>query len=297
MTMPFRPGQKYQPSGRFGLSTVLLVPLLGVPTAAVAAAIYAYAILYIPFVYINALITVGFGFVVGFAVAKGVALGKARSGALAALLGLLVGAAALCLSWVFWIYALLRRSDVDVALLDLALDPAALWQAITFVNAEGAWSLKSFTPTGTVLWILWTIEALLIVGFPTFLAIGQALSPFCEQCQGWCTKEKGVFRGAEIPREELERHLRAQEVSYVAARGAAEPGATTHLRYDVDRCACNATITLTVTQVTVKLENGKPKESTTELVSNLVLSRDAAAALQRLGQEPPRFAAPGAAQG
>jgi hypothetical protein len=284
------PGQAfgtYRPSGRFSLLVFLWTPLVAVPVAAVTAAAYAYAILYIPLVgYFTFILTAGFGFLVGLGVRGGVRMGKARNPALAVVLGLAAGCVALYLSWVVWIFALARRGGADLPLVGLALQPAAVWELIRSVNAEGAWSIKGWTPTGGALWFFWAVEAVMVAGIPTLLGWTAAGEPYCEQCGSWCQETKGVFVGKDTPHPELIRRLRNQDLGFVAQVGPADPGAAARIRYDLHACGCGATFTLGATALTKTVEKGKEKEESKELVDKVLLRRDTAAALRALGGRP-----------
>jgi hypothetical protein len=285
MHAPPRPGAPYQPSGRLGASTFLWVPLLGVPAAAVLGAAYAYAILYIPVAgYVTFLLTGGFGFLLGLAAAAGVKRGKARSPGVAALLGAVVGLAGLWLSWAVWIFAFARRADADVPLLALLLAPGALWQLIREVNAHGAWTIKGATPTGAWLWLFWSVEALIVVGLPVAVCLAQASSPFCERCREWCVKAEGAFVGGAAAPQEIVARLRALDVAFLAEVGPAAPGAPLRVRYDLRRCRCGATSTISATALTTAGAGKKAKESSKALVADLLLSPDADAAVRGLAR-------------
>jgi hypothetical protein len=210
--------------------------------------------------------------------------GKGRNPGIGALLGLVVGLAGLYLSWAAWIVAFARRGGGDVPLLELIQQPAALWELIRSVNAHGAWTIKGATPKGTLLWVLWAIEALVIVGAPALVCLAQASEPFCERCGRWCQKTLGAFVGREAPHPELVTRLESLDTAYLEQLGPADPGDESRIRYDLCACRCKATSTLTATAVTTTMSGKKKKESAAELVRNLVLTPEAAAAVRELGQ-------------
>jgi hypothetical protein len=284
------PGQAsgtYRPSGRLSPLVFLWAPMVAVPVAAVTAAAYAYAILYLPLVgYFTFILTAGFGFLVGLGVRGGVRLGKARNPALATLLGLAPGCVALYLSWAVWIFALARRGGADLPLVGLALQPAAVWELVRSVNAEGAWSIQGWTPTGGALWFFWAVEALVVVGIPTLVAWSAAGEPYCEQCGSWCRETRGVFVGKDTPHPEIIRRLQNQDLAFVAQVGPAEPGAAARIRYDLHACGCGSTVTLGATLLTKTVEKGKEKEESKELLDKVLLRRDAVATLRALGGRP-----------
>lgn len=90
----------YKPSGKFSPISFVYLLLLCAIAMPILATIYAYLIWYIPFVYINFLITAGLGFAIGIAVWQIVIkLGKVRNYGLAILLALIAALAAYYFQW------------------------------------------------------------------------------------------------------------------------------------------------------------------------------------------------------
>src|SRR5262249_44091916 len=120
-------GRYYQHSGLFSPVGVLKALVVGLLVSVPAAFVYSYAIVYIPIVgIISFVLTGGFALAVGAAVGALLRSGKVRNQAVAVGTALPVGLFALWAAWVTWVYALLNRSDANVDLLDLALDPVGL---------------------------------------------------------------------------------------------------------------------------------------------------------------------------
>lgn len=190
----------YQASGKFnplaflyfiGIALIAL-PLLGL--------IYAYAIWYIPFIYINFIIAAGFGFAIGWLMTNVVVkYGKIRNNALAIGLSVLAGCIALYFHWAVWADLVLNagesygnsRIGVTVSNIDflqvfgLASEPGLLFDLIGEINEFGTWGIRSATVNGGVLTVIWIIEALIIIGIATVVPMGAAKRPFCELGDVW----------------------------------------------------------------------------------------------------------------
>ncbi len=70
----------YQPSGKFSLKSIVLFFVLSVTLFPLWGGLYAYAIWYIPFIYINFIITGIFAFGIGFMISQIVfKIGKVRN--------------------------------------------------------------------------------------------------------------------------------------------------------------------------------------------------------------------------
>lgn len=123
----------YEPSGRFSFLSFLYLFLISLTALPLLAFGYAYATYYIPFIYINFLLTAGLGFGVGFVTNLAVLrLGKVRNTTLAALLGFLAGFITLYIQWAVWINILYSEADVDLGVINLILAPDALFALMGF---------------------------------------------------------------------------------------------------------------------------------------------------------------------
>jgi hypothetical protein len=174
----------------------------GVVAALVLALVYVYAVWYIPFVYINFFLCLGFGLGVGAVLAVLVRLGKLRSPGAVGALALLVGLVAVYLEWGMYLTLVFNTettgtgADADTStsfsfslFVDIITHPAAMWLAIQKINATGTWSLKGSTPSGVFLGVIWVIEALLILGGTYLMAKAQATEPFSEASNEWAEEE------------------------------------------------------------------------------------------------------------
>lgn len=195
----------YQASGRFSPLAIVYFVLLAFIAFPIIGLIYAYAIWYIPFIYINILLTAGFGLAIGgltgFVV---ISLGKVRNTMLALLLGILGGVLALYFHWAAWVDLVINAgesygsdrigitlSNVKlVQVMSLAANPGILFELIGEINAVGTWGLRGGTVSGLLLSVVWLIEALIVLGLSTYLPYTSAQHPFSEMANDWMESEE-----------------------------------------------------------------------------------------------------------
>jgi hypothetical protein len=202
-----------------------------------------------------------------------------------------VALATLYVAWAVWTYALLRRDDVDVNLSALLLQPTALAKLIVAVNEHGAWSLKGFTPTGALLWVLWSLEAVFLVGVPLVLAHDAVTTPFCEACGAFCAETKAVrVTGCPPDGERAVRDLAARhDVSALAALGQPADDQP-RVQWDLHACGCGDVTTLSATHVVPTVDkHGKPSQETSVWLRSWLVERAYAAHLR---SEAARVAVP-----
>jgi hypothetical protein len=100
-------------------------------------------------------------------------------------------------------------------------------------NQQGV-TLKGNVVTGTLLWILWAGEALLVAVIASAMASARAGEPFCEDCGYWCEKQANVFAlpaGVAAPlvqavQENDHAHIAHLRTSTVADGGPGTVGAS-----------------------------------------------------------------------
>jgi len=174
----------------------------GVAAALVLAFVYIYAVWYIPFVYINFFLCLGFGLGLGAALAALVRLGKLRSPGAVGALALLLGLVAVYLEWGVYLTLIFNSETTGAGagadtttsfslslFLDIITHPGAMWLAMQKINETGTWSLKGSTPSGVFLAVIWVVEAVIILGGTWLVAKAQATEPFSEASGEWATEE------------------------------------------------------------------------------------------------------------
>lgn len=278
------PGTYYQSSGRSPVVGVLLSMGLSAIAAIVLAFAYAYLINYIPIAgYITFLFSIGFGIGMGFIAAFTLRLGKVRGKGASWLVFLVTALIGFVVSWVVWTYVTLNRAEIDVGLMDLFKNLGGTWAVIKGFNEAGAWSLRGWTPTGGILWVLWFVEAALIFGATLVMGLGHIgdEAAFCERCNVWCKSIEGAAvvghdnnlpAGAE-PAETLKQ--RAEQSDWAYFSGLPQPDINgLFYRIDLHVCEqCKQTNTLTVQEVSVSVDKeGDRSENATAVVDKLLIT-------------------------
>ena len=201
----------YKPSGKansISFLYLLLAICIAVPILALA---YTYAILYIPIIYLNILCVVGIAFGLAFVASFVIGLGKVRNTMIAFLFGLIIGIASLYFSWVIWIYDHINASAFNnVSHLELLQDPFGLWDVTWQINNVGTWAIgrsASANISGTMLTVVWILEAAAMILPPIFFAYSKAREPYLEDDNAWADTTKiGPFEFIE-DKETLKKQL------------------------------------------------------------------------------------------
>ena len=269
--------QYYKHSGGAPPFGVAMGVGVGMTAGMVLAPVYAYLLVYNPFIYVSAIGTLAFGGIVGLAVARGLHQGKVRSTLVSAGVTIAVLCVAFYLSWAVWVYGTFSRGDVEVALVEL-FNPLVLWSAVSIINEHGAWSLSSTTPTGAALWFFWAVEAAIIFGAGLVVGLGNNSAPFCEPCGAWCEELGAIANvGDTLPHETVKGRLAERDLSVLEDLGPID-GGNVFVRVQLSSCAhCNQLNTLTVEHVTITHDDkGEPSETTAALVDKLLVGADEA---------------------
>lgn len=236
----------YKHSGAAGLSLVLGPPLILVASF-VSALVYAYINVWSPIAgYISLLFVAGFAFLLALSVRLIAKLAKCRNTGIAMALGGLAGVTGLYFSWAIFVYALLSRYDdaFDAAMLDVILQPAAVWAIMLEINETGWYSIWSSTPTGAVLWAFWGIEALVVIGGG--VAGGLAAlheEVYCEHCGTWCAEDPASPRLV-MPDSGIDPALAQVTPEALERLAPFGGGQEAHLRVTIRKCnGCSRTHT------------------------------------------------------
>lgn len=226
--------------------------LTALACAFVLAPIYALAIAYIPIVYLNAILTAGFGGLTGFGVVLALRAGHFQNAALSYLLAFGALVFAYWMHWVAWVAVLEWRSDMAVEVLPL-LFPPVLMEIVGLVYEQGTWSVRSSDPvSGGMLGFVWVVEALIFFGAGLVGIVGLVGSgTYCARCKAWCDvlgtrllsyDDSGTLADAINQRGDWSALARAEP----------EAGAAMFHTVEVSQCpSCRETSTLTLATVSI----------------------------------------------
>ena len=277
----------YQHSGQFALGSVILGTIAAAAMGSVLAAAYAAVVLYIPFAgVISFILSIGFGVLLGLTIAAALRWAKVRHEGILFLSSATAASSALYVSWAVWTWLLLRQSDVEAHVLALVQKPDVVWGLLGEINAVGAWSMSGFTPTGAVLWVLWGLEALLILVPAVLLPLGVLSVPFCERCDIWCEPSEDVARLSACEPSQLKSHMDAKELDVLLELGNPAEHDDTWIRVDLHDCpSCGNLHTMTLKSISVTVvDDGEHQQKELEVVNHLLLNTEEAHQIRALAR-------------
>ena len=265
------PATHYQHSGKAPVGGVLLTLVGGLIIGAILGATYGFLIYWSPFVYINAFITLGCGIGLGVTVGGLAKVGKIRNTSLVTLVALIVALAAYYIHWSVWVG---RMSEAQV------LAPNELWAFVSTVNALGPWAIFGWTPSGFSLWVIWAIEAAVIVGIGVISAGGVVDVPFCEDTGQWATETAlpGQFATIDSPSVDSPNSL-----LQVLQPNSSSPNAYTEVSVATSEGSELRCVSLNSVVVETD-KDGKDDTKKQTIVKNMLFDRDSFERLMQLAQ-------------
>lgn len=175
----------YTHSGKFPMKALVLSLTFGIITTLILSFVYAYALYWIPFIYVHFLLTLGYGSLIGIATTTGFSMGKGRNNKIASLLGLFIGLFAYYIAWGAYSYANLGF---------FLTSPFSIMALMSMGLQEGFWSMSGLTIKGGLLGFYWLSEAIMIIGSSWLLTYILSNSKvFCEKCNDWISESEDIY--------------------------------------------------------------------------------------------------------
>jgi hypothetical protein len=258
----------YRHSGKFGFHALLLVPLVGALLGWPLGFGYAYLIKWIPIVYLNILITLGYGFVVGFAVAAALKFCRVRNVPVAFLLATVVGLLANYFQWNGHMHALLSGAPWLCA-------PTGIWGVMQQLFEHGSWAMRhGGNVTGWFLVAVWVAEAATILVLTVLVGTGTIRdTPYCEKSGSWLDEETKFETLSAFTDASLQAALAAGDLTPVIEARPRVAGVPAYGRLTLKHSSqCKDFFTLKVENVTLKTDKkGKVEVETKALTKDLIL--------------------------
>jgi hypothetical protein len=180
----------YKESGIVPAGGALMTAGAGCVAGLLLGAVYSFTFYYIPYVYLNFLLAVGFGAGVGLAVGYAAREGKIRNVPVVGCLGIFGALVGIYAEWSTTAYAMTPMGELKQQWQAMGLWTFLPQNVLTVMRGlfnEGSWGLsEGSTVHGWPLVALWIVEAGLIVALAISFAVKQVMDkPFCEPCQDW----------------------------------------------------------------------------------------------------------------
>ncbi len=274
--------QTYRHSGAITSHGVLMVAAAGFATAVAAAFAYTFGIAYIPFIYINALLTIGFGALIGAIVGLTCKYGKVRNDLLITALAVKFAVVGVYCAW-----GVVPLSIVGLEAGISGFSPQVMVEWITFLYENGSWGMDdNSTVHGLPLAGIWLLETAMIIGFSVLAARSMVShQPFCEDCDRWTATEKGVQLLAAHGEEPVWEIVKAGDLEAMNQLTLADNETNPVVRLNLSTCpTCSHSNFLTIERVEYSVDQyNNVKEDTKPIVRNLIIEQNQIELVRNLG--------------
>lgn len=267
----------YKHSGKFNPGMWSAALALLVIAAVVVGAIYGAIVYYMPLVYVNGLLCVVFGVGMGFAVGKVAEWIHIRNNIVTVLTAVLVVLAAEYGAFVGWLFTVSQEYEQPLTIMQ-SLDPSILINKVTILASVGIWGLFGDEPVkGTLLYIIWLIEAAILLGGAVIIAYGVVVDEaYCENCKQWIKSGDSFGPFAYLAnKDDVKNRLEQGDFSALeqmqAIDEANEPRQFSTL--SLNRCSnCDNMYLLSIKNTTLKTnKEGKVEEDHDKVVQNMLI--------------------------
>jgi len=214
--------------------------------------------------------SVGFGVLVGLAVQYSAKIAHVRNPGYARFVGVVIGLFAMYAAWVWYFWILFGYRAIVLKV--LLTEPASLFRGMENIAAQGMWKMFDWQPKGGQLYTVWTLEALMVIGFSVALSASKNAT-YCEACRRWSKKFDMLLHLPLVETDELRTSL--EEERYEGLLSLLGQPCDMNARIDVTVAACplctnSNFMTVTHSAVTGKYQ-GQPVITSKPVVKNLIV--------------------------
>lgn len=197
----------YRPSGTVPATSTVLMLLIGMAASLALGLVFELIKHYLVHEVIQVASSIGFGAMVGLAVQLAARMSHVRNPKFAMFVAFITGMFAIWSAWVWYIWI---NSKFDAIALQKAItQPQFVFGVMRDIAAVGLWKLFDWHPKGGSLYAIWSVEAVMVVGFAVGLsAVGSPT--YCEACGKWTKKVDLLLHVPIIDPEPLKADLEAE---------------------------------------------------------------------------------------
>jgi hypothetical protein len=186
-------GSYYKPSGKTPIAFFLYFLVSMAVAIPILSFVYVYLAYYIPIIYLNFIITIGCGLILGFIINWVAKQGKARSPVIVLACAFLAACALEYVQWCVYvplIFSMVYQIDVP-SFFDFLTMQENVLRGAEIINEHGVWSLSrrgstsSGTVNGIMLSIVWVAEFIVFLTGAIMASLSQPRSPFSEEAGDW----------------------------------------------------------------------------------------------------------------
>ena len=182
----------YKESGIAPVPNLLFSFLLSSSIITLVSYYYSLLVTYMPFIYINFLMTMVFGYIIALVSYNFFTLFKIRSRKKLILFSILLAVVGIYAQWASYIYIIsIEGVDLfpDLAFFtELFIRPDYLINDIGVISENGAWEIFGIMFKGAALWLIWTFEIAIIVSTTYYGVSNKGIMPFSEASNEWYKK-------------------------------------------------------------------------------------------------------------
>ena len=177
---------------------------------------------------------------------------------------IIIGIFAEYANWVSWIYVFTKHKVFTLSLVKIK-------SLIELMAVTGVWSIKGSVVKGTSLYIIWVVEAAIIISASAYGAFAHLKSvPFCEDCNEWVDKKRKISLREPILNQ-FDARMRLERMDYEPITSLKPVGIDSKAYTEIelrDCTICNQKHYITVKSIIInEISKGRKKKETKKVVN------------------------------
>lgn len=264
---------EFKLSGKTGNIFIIGI-LFGPILVTLLSIIYAYIDVYNPIIYLTLVVYVGFLFGIILVQKLVIRLSKCRSRLSSIIYGIFTGLLGVYVSWCAFIYVIFSKDGIPLDLLDFLRNPTFVFETANLLSIDGYFSLFGSSVKGGLLWFIWIVEAIGILGAGALGGLAVIHEEvFCEDCNRWAKDLNFDLRLA-IENKEVAKEIIENNIEKLLDFDKIENPNSEHIRVNLHQCPnCLNTNTIDIDLITYEKNNkGEVKEKNEDFSKVYMLS-------------------------